>query len=263
MFEFDKTLGAGLALALMSAAMTRAAADDAPAATPYRPTVSNPANLSEPGWLEVELGWQRVHGGSDKQRDSVPVLAKLAFTPDWGVLIGGDLDVRSSNNAGAVSKGVGDTTITLKHRIHTATEGTAFGIELGYKSPTAPNSSGSGSGKADYIFNGIYSTDFSGNHLDLNLGATRLGTADAGQSRTQHSWAASLSRELGDKWGVFSELSGTAQRGVSAQSQLLAGASYNVSKRVVLDAGMTSGLAATSQDWSVFFGVTILAGKLW
>jgi hypothetical protein len=261
MFEFDQTLRAGLALALMSAAMTAAAADDAPAATPYRPTVSNPADLSEPGWLEVELGWQRVHGGSDKQRDSLPVLAKLAFTPDWGILIGGDLDVRSKDNAGAVSKGVGDTTITLKHRIPTATEGTAFGIELGYKSPTAPDSIGSG--KADYIFNGIYSTDFSGNHFDLNLGATRLGTADAGQSRTQHSWAASLSRAFGDQWGAFAELSGTAQRGVSAQSQLLAGASYNVSKRVVLDAGMTSGLAATSQDWSVFFGITILAGKVW
>ena len=146
-------------------AMTIHAEENDPTATPYRPTISNPADLSEPGWLEVEFGWQHIKGGSDKLRTSVPVLAKMAFTKDWGILLGGELGVRRTDMDDVVYKGGGDTTVIIKHRIPTATEGTAWGIEAGYKSPTAKDTIGTG--KADYILNGIYSTDFSDNHLDL------------------------------------------------------------------------------------------------
>ena len=44
-------------------------------------------------------------------------------------------------------------------------------------------------------------------------------------------------------------------------SQVLTLMNAAISKRVVLDAGMVSGLAATSQDWPLFFGFTILAEK--
>lgn len=42
-----------IALAI-SAQLSAAIAADEPSAAPYRPTVSTPANLSEPGWLELE-----------------------------------------------------------------------------------------------------------------------------------------------------------------------------------------------------------------
>jgi len=255
-------LGLGLALVASHAMLSSAYAEERePTATPYRPTVSNPADLSEPGWLEMEFGWQRIKGGSDKQRDSFPVLAKLAFTEDWGILVGGELGVRRTDTDDVLYQGGGDTTFTLKHRIPTATEGTAWGIEAGYKSPTANDTIGTG--KADYILNGIYSTDLSGNHLDLNLGATRVGAVTDGEGRYQYNWASSVSRNLDEKWGVFGELSGTYQRGVPALSQFMAGASYNFSKRIVFDAGASSGLATASQDWSAFAGVTVLLGKLW
>jgi hypothetical protein len=37
-------------------------ADEPCSATPYRPTVSNPAALPVAGWLEVEAGFDRLHG---------------------------------------------------------------------------------------------------------------------------------------------------------------------------------------------------------
>ena len=52
-----------IAATLMLAAASCANAEGEPAATPYRPSVSTPATLSEPGWLEMELGVQRVQGG--------------------------------------------------------------------------------------------------------------------------------------------------------------------------------------------------------
>jgi hypothetical protein len=251
-------LSCGIALI---AAMSVCADESDPTATPYRPTVSNPADLSEPGWLEVELGWQRIDGGSDKRRDSWPALAKLAFSENWGILLGGELNVQRTDMDGTLYKGGGDTTVLVKHRIPTSTEGTAWGIEAGYKFPTAKDSIGTGEG--DYILNGIYSTDFSGNHLDLNLGPTRAGAIAPGEGRFQYNWASALSRNLNEQWGVFGELSGSYQADTPALSQFMTGVSYNFSKRIVFDAGATSGLAAASQDWSAFAGVTVLLQKLW
>ncbi len=260
-----KTKQLCIGLVILAGIMPSAyAAEDQPAATPYRPTVSNPADLSHPGWLELEFGGQRIKGGSssgDRRRESTPVLVKLAFSENWGILIGGELQVRRIDTGDALYKGAGDTTFTLKHRIPTATEGSAWGIEAGYKFPTAKDAIGSA--KADTILNGIFSTDFSGNHLDLNLGASRLGAITEQQGRIQTNWAASLSRNLDDKWGLFGELSGSYQRGAPALSQFLAGASYNYSKRLVFDVGATTGLAKASPTWSVFAGVTVLLGKLW
>jgi hypothetical protein len=246
---------------LMFVPLVVKAEDAIPTATPYRPTVSNPATLSEPGWLELELGGQTTKGGSDKRRSSLPFLAKLAFTEDWGVLIGNELAVRRTDFDGVKYDGIGDTTLVVKHRIPTSVESTAWGIEAGYKFATAKDTIGSG--KSDFIINGIYSTDFSDNHLDLNLGATRLGAIDAGDGRLQYNWAASVSHNLNGKWGVFGELSGVYQHHVAVQSQLMTGASYNFSNRIVFDAGATIGLADTSQDWSFFSGVTVLLGQFW
>lgn len=78
------------------------AADSEPSVTPYRPTVSNPADLSEPGWLELEMGAQRIEGGADHRRDSMPLLAKLAFTENWGILVGSELGIRRTDTSNQV-----------------------------------------------------------------------------------------------------------------------------------------------------------------
>lgn len=247
-----------LLIASITAAM---AADEEVSAFPYRPTVANPANLSAPGWLELELGAQRVKGGENKWRDSYPALAKLALTENWGVMLGGDLHVQKTDTSDAVFSGGGDMTYTIKHRIPTAVEGTAWGVEAGYKAPTASDTIGSG--KSDYILNGIFSSVIAGNDLDLNLGATRVGSVAEGADANVYNWGASLSRSLNDQWGIFGELSGMVQSGMPAQSQAMAGLSYNLNKRVVLDAGATAGLTDATQNWSVFVGITSLIAKLW
>lgn len=251
-----------VAVGLCAALSPAQAEEKEAAATPYRPTVSNPAELSEPGWLELELGWQRVHGGSDKQRDSQPLTAKLAFSEDWGVLVGTEAGVRRTDLDDISYTGMGDTTLLLKHRIGGESEKDgAWGIEAGYKSPTAKDTIGSG--KSDYLVNMIYSVDRLGNRLDLNLNGTHIGAINEGEGRTQYGWAAALSRGLDDNWTVFGELSGTYRRATPVTSQFMAGASYNVSKRVVVDAGMARGLSSAAQDWTGFVGITVLTARLW
>ena len=53
------------------------------------------------------------------------------------------------------------------------------------------------------------------------------------------------------------------RQSTQAQAQMMAGLSYNVSKRVVFDIGASAGLTEGSQEWSAFAGVTALLGKLW
>lgn len=230
-------------------------------ATPYRPTISNPAQLSAPGWLEVEMGWQRIKGGADMQRDSFPVLAKLAFSDNWGILTGSELGGSRTDLDNNLYTGSGDTTLLLKHRILGWNEGNAFGFEAGFKSPTAKDTIGTG--KTDYLVNGIYSSDFDENHFDLNLNATFIGAIADGEGPTQYGWAAALSHNLDDRWGVFGELSGNTRSGTAATALFMAGASYNYSKQVVFDAGATSGLNSVSPDWTVFAGMTALLGRVW
>lgn len=253
----------GLLLAGASAwAADQDAADDGVAVTPYRPSVSSPAALPVPGWLDVEFGWQRAKGGEDKRRDGFPVAAKLAFNSDWGVVVGGEFAARRTDQGGNVFYGVGDTTVLLKHRIAGATEATAWGIAAGYKLPTAKDTLGSG--KRDLILNGILSTEIAETYnLDVNLTTTRLGGWGDGESRSQLGWAAALSHSLDDRWGIFVEPSGSSRRGTASMAQLLVGTSYAYSKRTVFDIAVARRMSAAGPDWQLMAGVSMLLGRLW
>lgn len=256
---------AGLAALLLGAALPACAADaeDEPSTTPYRPSVSTPAALSAPGWLEVEAGFEHDHAGAGARRDSVPATFKLAFTPDWGIRVGGEPWARERDDAApGGSSGGGDTSVTLKRRF-AVDEKQAFGLEAAVTFPTARHGLGTGSGKPDYAVNAIYSADFAEAwHTDLNLVATRLGRADPGASRDQFLWAAALSRSLGERWGVVGEVSGTHESGAASTSQFLLAASFNVSKRLTLDAGAARSLRSGPAVWSAFSGLTWLATRL-
>ena len=241
---------------------TACAEDNEPAATPYRPSVSSPAAMSEPGWLDVEFGWQRSKGGGDKIRDSMPVAAKLAFNKDWGIVLNSEVGVRRTDFSDTLFTGVGDVTALIKHRIATASDDTAWGFAAGVKAPTAKDSIGSG--KTDLIFNGIFSKDFAGdNHLDANLGATRLGAYGPGEGRMQFGWAAALAHTVNEQWSVFAEPSGTYRSSVASTAQLMIGASYSYSKRAVFDFAVARGVTSATPDWQVQVGVTFLLGRLW
>ena len=246
-------------LALAMSPAIAASADDEPAAVPYRPSVSTPAALSTRGWLEVEAGVLHQHDGSGAFRDSVPTTLKLAFSPDWGVRVGSDAWVRQRVGAGSRLSGVGDTAVVLKRRL-AVDDASAFGVEAAVVLPTARR--GLGEGQAAYGINGIYSADFGRWHTDINLTATRSGDADPGTSRLQWLGAAALSTALDDHWGVVGEFSGTNQRGVDSTRQLLVAASYNVSKRLVLDAGAARSVRSGAPTWSAFTGFTWLAARV-
>lgn len=231
-------------------------ADDLPPVTPYRPSVASPAQLPAPGQLEFEIGGLSE---KDNRRGSLPYLFKLAFSNEWGVLLGGDAYVSAHDDSGR-HDGFGDTTVTLK-RAFLVDDTTGYGIELTTKAPTAKDSIGSG--KSDWTLNGIYSKDLGALHMDLNLNATRLGAIDPGTGRTEWGWASSFSTQFAEKWTATGEVSGTHQSGTRNTALALAALTYSPTPRLAIDFGVAKGLNNASQDWSVFTGIVMPVANFW
>lgn len=231
------------------------AADDEPSATPYRPTVSNPADLSAPGYFELEAGGQYQRGNTVTRRTSLPWLLKYAFTDRVGVMAGGEAWVGETDLAGITTRGMGDASLAFKFK-QPLNDKSALGLEAGAKLAVA--SAPLGSEKTDYTLNGIYSIDIGRHHLDVNLGWTRQGVIAPGESRNQFGWAAAVSHPFNDIWGGALELAGTTRQGAEDTAQFLGALSYNWSKRVVLDGGAAFGLNKSTPDVTVFAGAVVL-----
>lgn len=249
-----RTILLGVALGMVTPVLA-----DEVSVTPYRPTVTNSAGLSAPGWFELETGFFTQDNKDGSKQQSLLYLTKLAFTPDFGVLIGGDAYASQTDaNANRVS-GVGDTLVLLKHRF-VMNDDAALGCEYGFKAPTA--ATGLGSGKSDLVLNGIYSRNIRGHSLDVNMNVAKLGDALATESAYQYGWSGTVFRPIDDKWGVMVELSGTTRKGFTPESQWLVASSYALSNKVVLDAGLSAGINSASHRVALFGGVSMLLGKI-
>ena len=257
---------AALVAAILAILNSTAQADDArPAAVPYRPSVSTPADLTSPGWLEAELGGLAIrdrHPEADPQRRaSVPYALKLAFDENWGVRIAGEGIVRQTDADGTHATGGGDTALVLKRRL-ALDDDHAFGIELGVNAPTARRGLGTGSGRTDYAAGVIYSANLGAWHVDSNLVGTRLGAHDAGQGRWQTLAALAVSHPLTERLSLTGELSGTRQSHAPSTAQALGALAFTPRRDVVLDIGAAHSLNRATPTWQVFAGMTVVVARL-
>ncbi|HKE95473.1 MAG TPA: transporter [Povalibacter sp.] len=244
-----------LAATLLSTAAARAAdSDDELRATPYRPTVSNPAALPVPHHFEWEAGGYVGRDPGDTRHISIPYLVKYAFSDDVGMLVGGESFIVDRGD-GDTTSGWGNTSVTMKFH-HALSESTGIGLEAGVALPTA--SRHLGSGHTDYTLNGIVSTEAAGCDVDINVSYTRLGIADSGTSRDVVGWAVAASHDLAGKWGLAGEFSGIDQRGTNGTAQFLGALSFTATPTLVFDGGALFGLNRESTRYGVFAGVTML-----
>src|SRR3954452_22843218 len=80
----------GILLVAAAAVANAEESGDELKATPYRPTVSNPADLPVPHHFEWEAGGYATRDPGDAHHLSIPYLLKYAFTDDIGILVGGE-----------------------------------------------------------------------------------------------------------------------------------------------------------------------------
>jgi len=231
--------------------------EDAPAVVAYRPSVATPTDLPAPGWPQAEAGWSDAKGGGLARSESVPMAFRLAWSDAWGLVVSTDAYDWQRDLDGNTAHSGGDTTLELKYR-RPVNDSLSLGAEFGVALPTARPPIGTG--KTNWGGIAIASFDSNIAHVDVNVGATRLGAVDEGQGHWQGNWAIAASRPLPSGFIITGELSGIAQRGTSAQTQALAGLDYSVSRQVVLDVAVVAGLSRTAPNWQVTAGVTVQLG---
>lgn len=222
--------------------------------TPYRPTVSNPAELSALRHLEVEFGVQSIQTGTANQRNSLPFTLKYPFAEQWGILVNGESWI-NARTPEETHEGFGNTALLIKH-YHSLDETLAVGFEAGTVLPSAPTVLGQG--RTDYLANFIVSKDISDLRIDINAGVTRKGYKEEEQDRYKFNWAIAPSIKLSPEWYLAGEFSGILSAQAKPSSQFLTAFSYLATPLLMLDFGGAIGMTSAADDYSIFAGFALL-----
>ena len=206
-------------------------------ATPNRPTVTNTADTTQRGVLEIEDG---IAAGGTLQE--LQGLLKFGATRDLELRLGNNT---FQHDASVHSTGVGDTTLGAKYRfLHQTARLPVISLAYTAKLPTAGDDLGTG--QVDHQLSFLASKDFGQSRFDFNFNANWFGRAAGGFDHDfmpTLSWSYQLpgrARKFQFEAELFGETSPNAAQGGSV-SHLYAIA-YTPRPRLVLDIGGQFGL---------------------
>lgn len=238
-------------------------ARDPHAVQPERPTVATHAYEVAPGWVEVEAGLEFDRYADRTSGGSAPVVVKVGLAPRLQFDLVGAV-VRPVQGR---TLGVGDLAVALKWRLADQAPVLGdFAVIPSLKLPTAPTSSGLGSGTTDLGLVLVSSHQFGGVEMDLNVGYTRRFGSDAFAPRTSTLWTASFGGPVVVGLGWTAELYGypatSGPAGAASIVALLGGPTLLVKPWLALDAGVIVPLAGP-QPRALYLGGVCNAGRLW
>ncbi|MDE2126881.1 MAG: hypothetical protein KGJ62_09855 [Armatimonadetes bacterium] len=236
-----------------------------PAVNPGRPTVTDPASLTAPGWLETEFGGQDNWDRGELW--STPVVFKLTMKNqrvEYRLSSDGLLIVPHGADA------IGNTYLAGEYLFRDQQH---FGWDLTARYtltlPTAP--SGFGSRKVDHAILLLASRDFAHSHhgdvtahVDLNMGVADLARQSAGGRDTELLGTASFTFPLpGGRWQYTNELVYQSPiAGQRSQVTTMHGVSYAVHAWDVYDVALQWQLHGDGPVWQLLFGRTFFLGRL-
>ena len=226
---------------------------------PARPTTSNPAEFHRPGVLQMQYGYSRdlaVPGLRAVQ--DMPLT--LRFAASRRILLEFDIDgyISHTPDDGMTVSSVGDLQFGIQSVLrHENDRGPGIAVSYFFKAPTASSSKGLGTGRVDHSFLFLTSRTFGRVVLDFNAVYLLAGrTSDPGHSSSgQAAFAASygLTRRL----GLQGEISGVGRNDAEPGALFALGAvTYQVNKRMVLDAGVRFGLSHDAPAAGFVGGIT-------
>lgn len=200
-------------------------------ATPNRPTVTNTAETTQFGVLEIEFGISAA-----TRQQALQGLLKFGLLHDVELDWAGD---PWQHDASVHYMGVSDNSPGIRWRfVHQAKGHPTLTVEYSAKLPTAGLVEGSG--EVDHTLTLLASKDLPKRfHVDANLGYTWLGRPKSG---FYHNWlpTATLAYEVTNKWQLAVEFSGAtrANAATPAVAQNLWAVSYTLKPRLVLDSAV-------------------------
>jgi hypothetical protein len=228
-------------------------------ANPNRPTVSNPADITQYGVLETEYGYTRTWPGGNNHQNDIAGLFKFAVACDFELRWDTDDFINQYTN-GITENGVGDQMIGGQYRYHHQSKNLpALAVQYEIKLPVASLSKNLGTGKVDHDISFLMaSKDIGKYHFDFNAGYLLAGRAFANGYDKNFNLALAFSHPLKKSFGITGEFSGETQLNpqTPAFASTLWAITYKTSQRLIFDAGYDVGLTSGSPGKQFLVGVT-------
>ena len=225
---------------------------------PSRPTVSNSTETTQCGVVEVEYGWERQTQSGQHRTDFTGGL-RLGLTRNldfhWA-----STEFFSMTQPGSNDSGLGDNWLGLKYRFsREARYVPSFGIFYQIKIPSSAKNLGSR--YVDHSISLLASKDVRRVHFDFNVTPLIAGSRSGFNHNTGMTLSASIpvSRRL----SVVTEGYGYTRLSAddAAFASSMAGVTYAVNRRLMLDGGLDFGVTRNAPQQRVYVGATYAIGN--
>ncbi len=229
------------------------------AANPNRPTVANPADITQYGVLELEYGWDGVWPQEENvNQNSLGGLLK------FGLLC--DIELRwtttsylSQIDATGTHQSFGDNWLGPQIRFYKQTKRVpSLAFSYAVKIPSASTENGLGSGQVDHSFTFLASKDIAHIHFDFNATRFLIGRANASGFDQNDQLNLAFSRPIHGPLQFTGEFYGSTQLNQTTPSFVssLWALTYTIVPRLVIDGGFEAGLTDNGPHRHAFAGFT-------
>jgi len=238
---------------------------DSITANPNRPTVANPAEITQYGVLELEYGWDRLWPGESTQQTSVGGLLKFGMLCDvelrWSTT-----SFLSQTDASGAHRSSGDNWLGPQIRVYRQTKRVptlAFGYAI--KIPSASTEDGLGSGHADHAFTLLASKDIVQFHFDFNATQLLIGRPNTSGFDKNQELNLAFSHVIRGRLQFTGEFYGETRLNKTTPgfASSLWALTYTVIPRLVIDGGFEAGLTSGGPHRHAFLGATYSLANLY
>lgn len=237
---------------------------DSIASNPNRPTVSNPAHVTQFGVLELEYGLDRMWPEEGVRQTSANGLLKFGLLCDielrWNTT-----SFLSQADATGTHISFGDNWLGTEIRFHRQTTWLpTMAFSYSFKIPSAATESGLGSGRVDHSFTFGASETVAHFTFDFNFTQFLIGEPAVGFDRNQQ-MALAFSHAIYKRLQFAGEFYGQTQlnRTTLGFASSLWALTCALSPRLVIDGGFEAGLTSGGPHRHAFGGITYSIANLY
>ena len=234
-------------------------------ANPNRPTVANPADITQYGVLELESGWDRSWPRPDSVQSSVGELLKFGLLCDvelrWNSTV-----LLSQTDVTGTRRSFGDNWLGPQVRIYRQTKRVpTLAFSYAIKIPSANEQKGLGTGQTDHSFTFLASKEILSFHLDFNVTHFLVGRSIRNGFDQNDQLNLAFSRPIRGGLQFTGEIYGETQltRTMPGFASSLWALTFQITPRLVVDGGFEGGLSSGGPQRRVFAGVTYSIANLY
>src|ERR1700746_1080807 len=238
---------------------------DSIAANPNRPTVTNPAHVTQYGVLGLEYGWDRMWLEKRIHQTALGGLLKFGLLCDielrWNTT-----SFLSQTDVAGTHQTFGDNSFGTEIGIHRQTRRLpTMAFNFAFKVPSATTENGLGSGRVDHSFTFGASEGIATFNFDFNVTQFMIGRPGGSGFDGNQLLALALSHGIHGRLQFEGEFYGETElnQTTPAFASSLWALTYTVTPRLVIDGGFEAGLTSGGPHRHMFFGATYSIANLY